>query len=99
MRRASRRDENETAIVAALEAVGCSVERISAKGIPDLLVGYRGSTLILEVIGDAKAKKYRATGGLTPDQVAFKARWRGQWASARTSVEALIAVGVASVPK
>lgn len=89
MRRASRRDENEAAIVAALEAAGCSVERISAKGIPDLLVGYRGSTLILEVIGDAKAKKYRAMSGLTPDQVAFKARWKGQWASVRTVEQAL----------
>ena len=98
MRRASRRDENEAAIVAALEAAGCSVERISAKGIPDLLVGRHGQTWIIEVIGPAKAAKYRTTGGLTPDQVAFRARWRGQWATARTSVEALVAVGIGIDP-
>lgn len=92
MRRASRRDENEPIIIAALEAAGWSVERISARGIPDLLCGKHGRTIILEVIGDAKAAKYRRAGGLTPDQVEFKTRWRGQWACARTVAEALTIV-------
>lgn len=86
-------------IVEALERAGCSVTRISQKGVPDLLVGIRGRTVILEVIGVEKAKKYRAANGLTPDQVDFKAKWRGQWASARTPVEALIACGISSVPR
>ena len=41
MRRAARRDETEAEIVAALEAVGAQVYRISQAGLPDLCVWYR----------------------------------------------------------
>ena len=94
MRRAARRDENEPQIVAALEGAGFTVERLSAAGICDLLIGRHGKTWLLEVIGDAKAAKYRKSDGLTPAQVEFRSRWRGQWASARNVTEALAAVGV-----
>lgn len=97
MRRAARRDDNEAIIIAALEAAGCSVVRLSAKGVPDLLIGRRGRTFLIEVIGNAKAAKYRSTGGLTPDQVTFRASWRGQWATARTVAEALEAIKAAEI--
>jgi hypothetical protein len=48
-RRNPRRDANEPAIVEYLQRAGCVVCRISSKGVPDLLVGYRGTWLLLEV--------------------------------------------------
>lgn len=91
---AAARDANEPDIVEALETVGASVQRLSDRGVPDLLVCFRGALFLLEVIGDAKAKKYRKTGGLTPDQVAWHERWPGRVALVRTTDEALQAVGL-----
>lgn len=49
MRRAAQRDANEAPIVEALRARGASVTLLSAGGVPDLLVGYKAITLLLEV--------------------------------------------------
>jgi hypothetical protein len=46
-----RRDSNEAAIVQALRAIGAHVRHISAPGVPDLLVLYRGAVSLLEVKG------------------------------------------------
>ena len=47
MRRAARVDENQGLIVKALRACGATVRVISqGDGIPDLLVGYRGHTIL-----------------------------------------------------
>lgn len=67
VRRASRRDDNEAEIVAALEKAGASVQRLSLDGGPDLLVGYDGKTTLLEVKGER--------GQLRRGQ----ARWHGWW--------------------
>lgn len=48
-RKNPRRDANEKGIVEALEAVGARVWRISGKGLPDLLVRYRGRYEAAEV--------------------------------------------------
>lgn len=69
-RRAARRDSNEVAIVAALEAAGATVVRLSAEGAPDLLIGFRNVVFLAEV----KTK----TGRLTPAQLAFHQRWQGR---------------------
>ena len=85
---ARRTDENQESIVAALRAVGCSVECLHAvgKGVPDLLVGLRnGVNLLLEVKS--------ATGKLTPEQQEWHAKWRGHVAVVRSIEEALRAVG------
>ena len=63
------RDENERDIVDALRKRDASVVRISGPGVPDLLVGYQGRTLLLEV----KAEK----GKLTIAQRAFFDTWLG----------------------
>lgn len=68
-RRAARRDANEQTIVAALLALGFSVERISKKGVPDLLLGRNGITRVVEVKADA--------GELTTDQREWCVSWRG----------------------
>ena len=46
---AVRRDVNELGIVRELEARGATVQRVSAPGAPDLLVGYRGQMELVEV--------------------------------------------------
>ena len=75
MRRAARRDANEPEIIAALTALGAHVEQLSQDGVPDLLISYRRRLYLMEVIGPAKAKRYRATGGLTPAQVKWHRRF------------------------
>ena len=50
--RAKRVDGNQAAVVAELRALGCFVEpRLSqvGSGCPDLLVGYRGRWLVVEL--------------------------------------------------
>lgn len=89
MRWAAKVDDNQPAIVAALRAVGASVEVI---GRPvDLLVGYRSQTWVMEVKdGDRPPSERR----LTPTQEAFFASWRGGPAVKVESVnEALKAIG------
>lgn len=49
MRRAAHRDKSEKPIVAALRAVGAYVLLLSGKGVPDLLVCFRGTWTPLEV--------------------------------------------------
>jgi hypothetical protein len=64
-----RRDTVERAIVAALRAGGFSVQRLSAPGVPDLLLG-RGAQLVLAEIKTGR-------GQLTPVQRAWRDAWRG----------------------
>lgn len=72
MRRAARIDENQPAIVAVLEAAGASVLVI---GLPvDLLVGFRGVTMIMEV---KNPKSRYGKKGANEKQREFMALWRG----------------------
>jgi len=76
MRRAARIDANQTQIVSALRSVGASVELLSAvgKGCPDLLVGYRGVNLLMEVKDGKKPPSERK---LTSDQIVWHTEWKG----------------------
>ena len=51
MRRAARVDSNQSAIVDALRKAGALVQDTSRRGggYPDLTVGYRGQTILMEV--------------------------------------------------
>jgi hypothetical protein len=84
-RYACRRDANEADIVAALERIGCTVARAD---IVDLIVGYRGRSLLLEIKDGSKPPSARK---LTPNQLALRANWRGQYDVA-TSVDEAIAI-------
>ena len=86
MRTAAKRDRNEGEIVDALVAVGCSVTRLSQKGVPDLVVGRQGKTYLMEV----KERK----GELTEDQEIFFEIWQGHAAIVRTVEDALREVGL-----
>ena len=86
--RAKRTDANQSSIIAVLREVGATVVDLSAvgKGVPDLLVGHRGVTYLLEV--------KNVKGKTTPDQDAFYAWWRGGPVHiVRTADEALSAIG------
>jgi Holliday junction resolvase len=76
MRRAAKVDANQEQIVAALRAVGATVQTLAAvgKGVPDLLVGYQGKTLLLEVKDGRRPPSERR---LTEDQLVWHGAWRG----------------------
>jgi hypothetical protein len=88
MRRAARVDANHGQIVAALRRMGASVEDASrmGRGCPDLLVGFRGRTLLVEVKDGSKPPSDRR---LTPDQVRWHERWRGHVAVVSSVDEAV----------
>ena len=76
MRRAARTDANHEEIVKALRAVGASVQSLAAvgHGVPDLLVGYLGKTILMEVKDGTKSPSKRQ---LTEDQVKWIDSWTG----------------------
>lgn len=85
-------DANQAEITEALRRVGASVQPLHTigQGCPDLLVGYRGINLVLEVKdGEKKPSEQK----LTPDEANWHARWRGQVAIVRSVDEALAAIG------
>jgi len=92
--RAARVDANQAEIVDALRKVGCTVQPLHAvgQGVPDLLVGYRGNNVLIEVKDGSKPPSARK---LTPDQVKWHGDWRGHVAVVSTVAEAIAAVGIA----
>ena len=76
MRRAARTDSNHEEIVKALRAVGATVQSLAGvgHGVPDLLVGYEGKTILMEIKDGAKSPSKRE---LTPDQVKWIDNWTG----------------------
>jgi hypothetical protein len=72
--RAARIDANHEQVVSALRAAGASVQSLAGvgKGVPDLLVGFQGKTLLMEVKDGRKTPSERR---LTDDQI----RWHGAW--------------------
>lgn len=80
-----KRDANEGEIVAAFREAGCTVCLISSKGIPDLLIGFKGQTYLVEV---KAPEKHRAKDrGLTWHQQAWFGTWTGRPAEIVSTVE------------
>ncbi len=85
-RYAARSDKNQQEIIDALRGVGASVSSIhrAGHGVPDLLVGYRGVTYLMEVKhGNSK---------LTADERKWHDEWRGQVAIVRNVREAITTI-------
>lgn len=74
---AGRTDANHTAVKTALGGMGCAVQSLGmvGDGCPDLLVGYRGQTFLVEVKDGSKPASKRK---LTGDQD----RWHKWWVGA-----------------
>jgi hypothetical protein len=88
-------DFNQPTIIRALENVGASVQSLTrvGHGCPDLLVGYRRRTFLLEV------KNPDAGGELNDDQLDWHREWRGQpVVTVETPEEALRAIGALRGP-
>lgn len=77
MRRAAKRDDNHVDVVNALRQLGCTVQDLASvgDGCPDILVGFRGRNLCLEIKDGAKPPSARK---LTPEQIIWHGQWRGQ---------------------
>lgn len=101
---AVHRDKAEPAIIAALEAVGASVEQLD---VVDLLVGFRNENHLLEVKTPGEVRVYkerRKDGTLQTANIAggklsdSQQRWHGRWRGRKpvvvyTPEEALRAIG------
>lgn len=76
MRRAAKTDANQDSVVSALRAAGATVQSLAAvgKGVPDLLVGYKGQTLLMEV---KDGRKPPSAQKLTEDQLTWHGNWKG----------------------
>jgi hypothetical protein len=87
MRRAARTDNNHEQIVKALRAVGATVQSLAAvgQGVPDLLVGYQGKNILVEVKDGSKTPSRRK---LTDDQVKWHDNWNGGAVAVVDSVDA-----------
>ncbi len=72
-----RTDANHSAIVEALRGIGASVVSLAdlGGGIPDLLIGFRGVNLLLEVKDGDKPISQRK---LTRAEEKFFEEWRGR---------------------
>jgi len=90
-RRAAKRDKNEREIIDSLVSVGATVEQISKKGVADLLVGYDSKNYLMEVKGPK--------GKLTKDEEQWFSKWNGNVQIVRTPEEALLIIGVVSLPE
>lgn len=96
MRRAANLDSNHKDIVLALRAIGVAVQSLASMGggVPDLLCGYRGVNVLLEVKDGSKSPSKRT---LTADETNWHATWAGQVAIVETPEQAQTAVIEAAV--
>ena len=88
MRLRGKTDGNHAAIVRALRQAGASVVSLAdiGNGCPDLLVGFRGTNLLLEV-KDGSLPPSRQK--LTADEYRFHQEWSGAVVLVRSIEEAL----------
>jgi len=96
VRRAAKVDSNQAEVVLALRKIGASVTPIHmvGQGCPDLLVGFRGRTVVLEVKDGAKPPSARK---LTDDEAVWFGNWKGEAyvvESAEQAIEVLTGTGV-----
>lgn len=91
-----RVDANQREIVKALRDYGCSVLIMSdlGKGKPDLLVGWGGLNLLVEL---KDGKKHLSAQKLTEHEEKFHNEWKGQVCIIRSIREALLLIDLASV--
>ena len=79
-RRAAKVDVNQPALVAAIRALGWTVQHLHSlgQGCPDILVGAEGTNYLFEI------KNPEYAGKLTADEQEWHDMWRGQVAVVET---------------
>jgi hypothetical protein len=93
VRRAAKVDRPQSEITEALRQCAISVQPLHSvgKGVPDLLCGFRGINVLLELKDGALPPSGRK---LTADETAWHGKWSGQVAvvgSAQEAIDAVIA--------
>jgi hypothetical protein len=80
-----RVDENQKTLIHTFICLGASVLNLSTvgRGCPDLLIGYKGKTVLVEIKSSTKAT-------FTEPQIKFMQEWRGGAVSRIDSVDAAI---------
>ena len=89
MRRAARRDSNEGDIIKAMREAGAYVKVINDEGLFDLLVSYRGKTLLIEIKDGSRPPSARR---LTDAEQKFHDEWPGSDLYIVNSVEEALAL-------
>ncbi len=86
MRRAGKVDLIQAETVRLLRQIGASVQVLSGvgQGVPDLLCGFRGINVLLEL--------KTGTAALTEDEARWHAKWAGQVRIVRTAEDAQVAL-------
>lgn len=92
MRKAGRIDIIQQDAVKLIRQIGASVQVLSGvgHGVPDLLVGYHGVNILVEL--------KTGPAGLTKDEETWHSKWAGQVVIARTPEEAQLAIAK-SIPR
>jgi hypothetical protein len=88
MRHHPKLDANQPAIVTGLRQMGCSVQSIASVGggCPDILVGWHGCNVLMEIKDGSKPKGQRK---LTHDEQYWHDNWNGQKAVVESLDEAI----------
>lgn len=91
MRTRGKIDANHNDIVLALRKCGASVVSLAGvgEGVPDLLVGFRGVTCLVEIKDGTKPPSQRK---LTEAQIRFHSEWNGGTLSIVDSVDAALRI-------
>lgn len=94
MRRAAKVDANQQEIVSALRSIpGVSVAVTSAlgDGFPDLVLGYKARTYLVEVKNGELSPSRKQ---LTDDEQEFKDKWTGHYSVCESLEEILKVIGI-----
>jgi Holliday junction resolvase len=88
-----RQDANASAIIKALKACGVSVVDLHAvgAGVPDVLCGYQGRSVLMEI----KAREKATNASVRERQETFAREWKGSpVVTVRSEADALLAIGI-----
>jgi len=98
-RQAAKRDDAEPAVIEAFRAAGASVVQLSGTGLPDLLVGHKGVTHLVEVkTGNKRLRQtqvdwirdWRGEAPVTVRTAPQARRWLRVWSDRRVSLGSVL---------
>jgi len=91
MRRYGRVDNNQKNIVKTLKSAGFSVQTLAdvGSGVPDIAFACGGRNFLAEIKNSEMPPSKQA---LTPDQVIFHAKWRGEIFILHSVAETLVLI-------
>jgi hypothetical protein len=98
VRRAAHVDANHAQVMAALRKLGATAKSLAGvgKGMPDILAGFRGVNVLLEVKNPEAERGQKQAMQLTADEQAFHDTWAGQVAVVTSPEEAVRVVAEAA---